>query len=262
MCIDPTRAKPASSTKTTFNTVAKEYDNSLRFFQQSARLMPGYFDPTVPLQLLDVACGTGNAALALAEQLPLATITGIDFAPAMLAQARAKAAQAQLCNVEFQEMDMQQLAVPAGAFDGAICAFGLFFVDDLAQQLRQIAAAVKPGGQVLISCFAEGSFSPCVELFLDRIVQYGIVPPPLRWLRMATAEQCLALFQAAGLADVRVKRHDVGSVFDHPGQRWELVLKRGFYAPVAEPFAEYPRRVRACARLTGPGRRRRRTRPS
>lgn len=216
-----------STIRTTFDTVAPRYDAALGFFQESARRMLPHFDPAVPLRLLDVACGTGNAALALAEGLPRATITGIDFAPAMLAQARAKAAAAQLANVEFREMDMQQLALPP-EFDGAVCAFGLFFVDDLERQLRQIAATVKPGGQVLVSCFGAGSFSPCIDRFLDRIVAYGIVPPPLRWLRMATEEQCLALFQSAGLTDVRIRRIDLGSCLEQPEAWWEMVWNGGF----------------------------------
>ena len=45
------------------------------------------------------------------------------------------------------------------------------------QQLKHIAAKVKPGGQVLISCFYEGSFSPCVDLFLDRIERLTVLCP-------------------------------------------------------------------------------------
>lgn len=224
----PDKRNATSPTKTTFETVAQEYDNSLRFFQESARLMTAHFDPAAPLQILDVATGTGNAALALAEQLPRATITGVDFSPAMLEQARAKAAQQQIENVAFQEMDMQDLTFPDKQFDAAVCAFGIFFVDDIEQQLRKIAATVKPGGTVLVSCFNQGSFSPCVDLFLKRIEQYGLNRPPLRWQRLDSEEKCRALFQTAGLTNISIKRTDLGAYLELAEQWWDMVWNGGF----------------------------------
>ncbi|GAM08491.1 demethylmenaquinone methyltransferase [Geobacter sp. OR-1] len=221
--------KASAAVRETFETVAAGYDNdSLRFFRDNARAMAAYFDPQESIRLLDVATGTGNAALALAGHLPLAQVTGVDFSSAMLVQARAKGAAAGLHNVQFLEMDMQSLAFPDGCFDAAVCAFGIFFVDDMEKQLRQIAAKVKPGGRVLISCFYEGSFSPCVDLFLDRIGQYGIERPPLRWKRIATEERCIALFRDAGLAEIRADRRDLGYYLESADNWWEVVWNGGF----------------------------------
>jgi len=221
--------KAAAAVRETFDTVAAGYDNeSLRFFRDNARAMASYFDPRESIRLLDVATGTGNAAIALAGHLPLAQVTGVDFSPAMLAQARAKGAAAGLHNVQFLEMDMQSLAFPDGYFDAAVCAFGIFFVDDMERQLRKIAEMVKPGGRVLISCFYEGSFSPCVDLFLDRIEQYGVERPPLRWKRIATEERCISLFRDAGLAEIRADRRDVGYYLESADNWWEVIWNGGF----------------------------------
>ncbi len=56
-------------------------------------------------------------------------------------------------NVEFMERDMQNLNFPDGLFDVAVCAFGIFFVEDMESQLSHIAYAVKPGGRIMISNF-------------------------------------------------------------------------------------------------------------
>lgn len=229
MSVDQTAPKPATSIKATFDTVAAGYDHpSLYFFRESARRMADYFDPQERIELLDVATGTGNAALTLARFLPLARITGVDFSPAMLTQARAKAAAAQLANVEFLEMDMQTLAFADERFDAAVCAFGVFFVEEMVQQLQKIAAKVKPGGRVLVSCFYEESFSPCVDLFLDRIAHYGIERPSPRWKRIATEAGCVALFEDAGLTEIRVDRKDLGAYLENAERWWDVVWNGGF----------------------------------
>jgi ubiquinone/menaquinone biosynthesis C-methylase UbiE len=221
--------KEPKSIKETFDTVAAGYDNrALRFFQDSADKMAGYFNPGEKIHLLDVATGTGNAALTIAAHLPLAKITGVDFSPVMLAQARAKAKAAGLGNVEFLEMDMQALEFPAGYFDAAVCAFGIFFVEDMEQQLMHIAEKVNAGGKILISCFYENSFSPCVELFLDRIEHYGIERPPLRWKRIATEAGCIDLFSEAGLKDIRVDRKNLGYYLESAEKWWDVIWNGGF----------------------------------
>lgn len=221
--------RAAAAVRETFDTVAQGYDHdSLRFFRESARLMAAYFDPRESIRILDVATGTGNAALALAGQLPLAQVTGVDFSPGMLSQARAKASAARLDNVEFLEMEMQSLSFADNHFDAAVCAFGLFFVEEMDRQLRHIAAKVRPGGRVLISSFYEGSFSPCVDLFLDRIEQYGIERPPLRWKQIATEEGCLSLFRDAGLTEIRADRKDLGYFLESADNWWDVVWNGGF----------------------------------
>ncbi|WP_054693517.1 class I SAM-dependent methyltransferase [Geotalea toluenoxydans] len=118
--------------------------------------------------------------------------------------------------VEFLGMDMQSLQFPDNSFDAAVCAFGIFFVEDMERQLRHIADKVKPGGKTIISCFYEGTFSPCVDLFLDRIELFGVERPPLRWKRIAREEACDALFRAAGFTCVRVERKDLAITLKMP----------------------------------------------
>ena len=49
----------------------------------------------------------------------------------MLDQARSKAAPQGIVNIDFLECDMTALGFPAHYFDVVLCAFGIFFVDDL-----------------------------------------------------------------------------------------------------------------------------------
>src|SRR5512147_827790 len=101
----------------TFNTVSESYDSrELRFFPESAGNMAAMLPLRGDEHVLDVACGTGNAALAVAPRLPRGRVTGVDFSSGMLEQARRKAGRMQLENIEFLERDMQDPGFGSGTF--------------------------------------------------------------------------------------------------------------------------------------------------
>jgi len=138
--------------KSTFNTVADGYENeALRFFSKSACYMAECFKFKGKENVLDVATGTGHMALAISKHLPKGKVTGIDFSEGMLSQAKAKADKAKVKNVQFLEMDMQALEFPKEHFDAVSCAFGIFFVEYIAGQLKHILEKIKPSGKIIIS---------------------------------------------------------------------------------------------------------------
>ena len=217
----------------TFNTVAEGYDSeALLFFLKSAQLQAARFAFQGDERVLDVATGTGNAALLLAEVIPQGHVTGVDFSSEMLKQARIKAQAKNIANVEFLEMDMQDLAFADGYFDAAASAFGIFFVEDMQRQLTHIASKVRPGGKICISTFYASAFSPLVEMFATDIQRFGIEQPPLAWKRVCNEEQCAALFESAGLGDIRTERSDVGYYLRDENGWWDIIWNAGFRALV------------------------------
>jgi ubiquinone/menaquinone biosynthesis C-methylase UbiE len=221
--------------KETFNTVSAGYDgNALRFFPDSARHLAALLTLRGDEQVLDVATGTGHAALALAGRLPNGRVTAVDFSPGMLEQARAKAVSMEVRNVEFLERDMQDLGFLATRFDAAVCAFGIFFVEDMAGQLAHIAGTVKSGGQVAISGFQEDLFRPLVDLMFDRLAGYGVQEPIHTWRRIANEAGCRALFAQAGLRDVRVKARNAGYFLEDAQAWWEIIWNAGFRRLVSQ----------------------------
>ncbi|HIC94522.1 MAG TPA: class I SAM-dependent methyltransferase [Anaerolineae bacterium] len=95
---------------------------------------------------LDLACGTGTMALAMAEKGW--RVQGLDASAAMLAQARRKAREAG-ARVEFMQGDMRHFALPEPV-DLVTCFYDslnyLLTLDDLSKAFRCVAAALKPGG--------------------------------------------------------------------------------------------------------------------
>ena len=189
--------------KQTFDTVSGGYDGgALRFFPQSAQSMVARLDLHGDEHALDVACGTGHASLAMARMLPNGRVTAVDFSAGMLERARSKAAVQGITNVAFLERDMTALGFPADCFDVALCAFGIFFVDDMDAQLAHIASVVKPGGKVMISSFQEEHyFHPLREMMLARLSAHAIAIPPQNWKRVGNEGACRALFDRAGLVE-------------------------------------------------------------
>ena len=178
--------------------------------------------------ILDVAAGTGRLSLAIAQSLPMGRVTGADFSAGMLAQARSKAEAAGIRNAEFVEMDMQEMVFPDDHFDAAVCAFGIFFVEDMERQIRHIADKVKPGGKVAISNFHGEMFTPIGGMFLDRIKGYGVEIPPMTWKRIASEEKCKLLFQAAGLKDIRSEVKNIGYYLKNTDEWWDVIWYAGF----------------------------------
>lgn len=216
--------------KQTFDSVAGDYDRgALRFFAQSARSLVSLLDLHGDEHALDVACGTGHASLAIARMLPRGRVTGIDFSAGMLDQARRKALAQGLSQIDFLQRDMTALGFPAGSFDVALCAFGIFFVDDLDAQLAHVASVVKPGGKVVISSFQEEHyFHPLREMMLARLSALGIAIPPPIWKRVGNEGACRALFSRAGLTNTRVESRNEGYYLESAEQWWEVIWNAGF----------------------------------
>ena len=227
----------------TFNTVADAYDNpSLRFFPASSQHLADLLNLRGDEHVLDVATGTGHASLELATRLPRGHVTGVDFSAGMLAQARRKAAVRGIPNVDFAEMDMQRLTFDDGRFDAALCAFGIFFAEDMEATLAHFAAKVRPGGTVAICNFQKDYFFPLRQLLMDRLAANGIPLPPQTWERIATEAGCRALFESAGLRNIRVDSHNMGYFLADEHEWWNVVWNAGFRRMIHQlPANDLPR---------------------
>ena len=215
--------------KTTFNAVSDGYGHSaMRFFSESARQVSHYLNLRGDEQVLDVATGTGYVALTIAKHLPQGHVTGIDFSTGMLAQAKKNRDCQEISNVTFVEKDMQEIDYQDRYFDVAISAFSIFFIEDMKTQLSHIADKVKAGGKILVTTFFENAFTPLINLFLNRLENYGVEVPSLAWKRVASQEQCLALFQAAGLRNAASHQRDLGYYLTDAAEWWYIVWNGGF----------------------------------
>jgi demethylmenaquinone methyltransferase/2-methoxy-6-polyprenyl-1,4-benzoquinol methylase len=110
-------------------------------------------------RVLDVACGTGDLSLVLAEA-GRARVVGLDFCRPMLEIARRKAVEGSR-PIPFVEGDALRLPFADETFDAATIAFGLRNLAGVADGLRELRRILKPGGRLAVLEFS----SPVVPGF-------------------------------------------------------------------------------------------------
>lgn len=154
------------------------------------------------LEILDVGCGTGILSLELAARGH--RVTGIDFAPAMLALARQKAAQAH-ADIRFEEGDAEALHFPPLSFDLAITRHVLWTLPHPEAAIDEWIRVLRPGGRIAV-IDGQSLVRPGEEQAASarRSAEYAPIGDQLPFLMGKPQEEIEALFRAHGLVDVGV----------------------------------------------------------
>ena len=121
-------------------------------------------------RVLDVATGSGNAAIA-AARLGCEAV-GVDYVPALLERGRQRAS-AEGLEVELLEGDAEALPFPDAPFDAVISVFGSMFAPDHQQAAAELLRVCRPGGKIVLASWTPDGFIG--ELFRTTA---GHVPPP------------------------------------------------------------------------------------
>ncbi len=108
-----------------------------------------WFGPLEGRRALDLGCGTGRHALALAEAG--AWVAALDLTPEMLARGRAKAEQAGRTVHWVRHALPDPLPFPANTFDLAVLGLVAEHLADLAAALAETARVLRPGGRCILS---------------------------------------------------------------------------------------------------------------
>ncbi len=152
-------------------------------------------------RVLDVACGSGNAAISAARRTWGGTV-GADYVPELLERGRERAAAERL-EVEFVEADAQDLPFEDASFDVAISVFGAMFAPDQPKAAAELLRVVKPGGRIGMGNWTPGG---AVGTMFQTIAKHAPPPPglesPLLW---GTEDRLRELF-GDGISDLRVER--------------------------------------------------------
>ena len=146
-----------------FSAVANRIHFAAEQLAESAELRAGW-------RVLDVATGSGNAAIAAARAGT--TVVGVDYVPELLADGRARA-KAEGLKVTFVEGDAERLPVEAGEFDAVLSIYGVMFAPDHQTAANELLRAVRSGGTIALASWVPSGF---IGDMFRTIAKY--VPPP------------------------------------------------------------------------------------
>src|SRR6516225_5522452 len=130
-------------------------------------------------KVLDVATGSGNAALAAARRGCEAV--GVDYVAALLERGRVRAAAEHL-DVRFVEGDAENLPFPDASFDGVLSIYGVMFAPDHARAAAELTRVCRSGGRIALASWAPNGFiGETFKIFSRYIPPARGVEPPIRW---------------------------------------------------------------------------------
>jgi ubiquinone/menaquinone biosynthesis C-methylase UbiE len=130
-------------------------------------------------RVLDVATGSGNAAIAAARRGCEAV--GVDYVPALLERGRIRA-QAEHLEVTFLEGDAEDLPFPDASFDAVISIYGVMFAPDHQKAASELARVCRPGGRIALASWTpDGFIGETFRVFSRYLPPAPGLQPPVRW---------------------------------------------------------------------------------
>jgi SAM-dependent methyltransferase len=193
--------------------------------------------------VIDVAAGNGNAALAAARRY--ADVTATDYVPELLEHAQRRA-QAEGLPLLTRVADAEDLPFPDASFDVALSTFGVMFAPNQERAAVELMRVVRPGGRIALASWTPDGFVGQLFRELGRFSPPPAgVMPPTAW---GNETRIVELFGPFAV-DIRTERRQY--VFRHlSAGHWIEVFRRD-YGPIHRAFAnlEAPRQAALHAAL-------------
>jgi SAM-dependent methyltransferase len=206
-----------------FGQVARIIEAAAEEFIDRLAIKPG-------TRVLDVACGSGNLAIPAARAG--AIVNGVDIAPNLLEQARARAA-AEGLTIQFDEGDAEKLPYPDGSFDVVVTMFGAMFAPRPELVSAELVRVTAPGGTIAMANWTPAGFiGQMFKTTGKHVPPPPNMPSPIKWGEEATVRERLR----EGIADLKATSRMCS--FKYPFAPAEVVeFFRLYYGPTQRAFA-------------------------
>jgi enediyne biosynthesis protein CalE5 len=161
-------------------------------------------------RILDVACGAGYPALAAAQGVrPSGAVVATDISPEMVAVASRRATAEGLDNIQFLEMDAEDLRFENESFDAATNAYGLMFCPSATRAISEVRRVLKPGGRFAVVTWDEPARNPFFTVIGGVAARFLSLTPPdpggLGPFRFAPSGKLESELRAGGFAQVHLE---------------------------------------------------------
>ena len=180
-------------------------------------------------RVLDVACGTGNTALAARARG--AGVTGLDLTPELLAVARERESAEGLSGIEWCEGDAENMPFGDETFDVVVSSCGLMFAPDQQRAADEVARVTRSGGRIAVQAWTpESGVGRMFRVVSKYLPPPQGVPSPFSW----GEEEKVKSLLGQSFTDYRFERYDCPEYADTPEQVAELFI--GQYGPTNRAY--------------------------
>ena len=179
-------------------------------------------------KVLDVATGSGNAAIAAARCG--CAVTATDYVPELMERGRARAA-AEGLEVTWAEADAEDLPYADGEFDAVLSSLGVMFAPDQERAAAELIRVCRPGGTIALANWTPAGFVGGILRTVGKHVPPPAgVRPPTQW---GTEERLRELLGDA-VSDLRISEREFAFRFRSPEEFTEFF--RDNYGPTLKAF--------------------------
>jgi SAM-dependent methyltransferase len=166
-------------------------------------------EPKAGEVILEVAAGQGDVGFAVAASLrESGRLISSDFSAAMLELGRRRGTELGLQNVEFRELDAEDLDIEDHSVDGVICRWGYMLMPNPAAALGETRRVLRHGGRLAFAVWASGDRNPWITVAGRILVAHGYMPPPdpgePGMFVLGNMSELRSLVEDAGFADVKI----------------------------------------------------------
>jgi SAM-dependent methyltransferase len=169
---------------------------------EHANLQPGQ-------RVLELAAGPGDTGFLAAELLePGGTLVSSDASDAMLELARTRADRFGVSNIEFTNLQLEWIDLPAASVDAALCRWGVMLCADPPAAVKEVRRVLRPGGRFALAVWDLPERNPWTTIPSRALIELGHSSPPdpdaPSMFTLAAPGRLEALLDEAGFADVEV----------------------------------------------------------
>lgn len=160
MTANPSSSNPASSHSSPWSSsyrlvAAEKWKAKSALLGSAVTLgLVEYARPVAGMSVLDLASGTGEPGITLADRVgPQGSVTAVDQSAELLEIAAGRARNKKLTNFSTQQADAHALPFEDGRFDLATCRFGVMFFADAQRAMSELRRVLKPGARACLAAW-------------------------------------------------------------------------------------------------------------
>ena len=186
-------------------------------------------DPQPGHRVLELAAGSGDTGFLAAELIePGGRLISSDVVEEMLDQARARAGDLGITNVEFRVIDAEWIDLPTASLDGVLVRWGYMLLADPATALRETRRVLRPGGRLALAAWADPADNPWASVPRVEMAAMGAVTPPTPdapdMFAFRDPQRIVGLLEDTGFEDIVVE--PLAIVYRYPSldDWWDTML--------------------------------------